>query len=143
MPAKRLCVHCTVLSSVPYKRKNVQKFFRHFRSEFLRIPAFLFPAKSRRQLRYPAPRSCMLHEACRKLAELRRRTFFSLRSTQNQSKRCLCQRDNLFCFVLEITLKPDKKMRKFFSTDRGRLMSCGIFTLGLARTHYFRHFCRK
>ena len=77
-------------TSVPYKRKKVQNFFRHFRTEVLRNPAFflppktgvfvsrqkpafLFPAKNRSQLRFAAPRSGMSHKSRRKLAELRRR----------------------------------------------------------------------
>ena len=70
--------------SVPYKRKKVRNFFRHFRTEILRLsaffslqkPAFLFPAKNRRQLWFTAPRSGMWHKARGELAELRRRTFF-------------------------------------------------------------------
>ena len=51
--------------------------FCEFRRFFSRQKmAFLFPAKNRRQLQFTAPRSSMSHEAHRKLAELRRRTFF-------------------------------------------------------------------
>ena len=55
-------------------------FFSHQKS------AFLFPTKNRRQLRITAPRSCMSHEVCRKLAELRRRTFFFEISTKSEKK---------------------------------------------------------
>ena len=34
------------ISSVSYKRNNVRNFFRHFRTEFLRIPAFFLPPKT-------------------------------------------------------------------------------------------------
>ena len=37
------------MTSVPYKRKKVRKvrnFFRHFRTEILRIPAFFLPPKT-------------------------------------------------------------------------------------------------
>ena len=51
--------------------------FCEFRCFFSRRkPAFLFTAKNQRQLRFMAPRSYMSHEVRKKLAELRRRTFF-------------------------------------------------------------------
>ena len=104
--------------------------------------AFLFPTKNCRPLLFMVPHCCMSHEERRKLAELGRKTFFLFfwRSTSNRRKRCLYQRNDLF---FEITLKLDKKIRKFFSTYRGRLKSCGIFTLSLEHLHYFRHFCRR
>ena len=40
---------CMSVRSVPYKRKKVQKvrnFFRHFRTEILRISAFFLPPKT-------------------------------------------------------------------------------------------------
>ena len=76
-----------VTINVPYKHKKVgkvQNFFRHFRTEVLRIPAFFLPpktgvfvsAKDRRQLWYTTPHSCMLQKAHRKLAELKTKDLF-------------------------------------------------------------------
>ena len=39
--------------------------------------------------------------------------------------------------------KSGQKDEKIFSTDGGRLKSCGIFTLSSERSHYFRHFRRR
>ena len=64
--------------------------FCKFRRFFSRQkPAFLFPTKNRRQLRFTAPCSGMSHKAQRKLAEFRRRTSF---------------------FFLEINVESEKKM---------------------------------
>ena len=41
-----LSIHCIDLTSVPYKRKKVRNFFRHFRTEILQIPAFFLPPKT-------------------------------------------------------------------------------------------------
>ena len=49
----------------PINAKKCKSFFWHFRTEILRIPAFLFPAKKRRQLRFTAPRSSMSHKVQR------------------------------------------------------------------------------
>ena len=128
-----------LVSSVPYKRKKVRNFFWHFCTEILRILAFFLPpktgifvsAKNRRQLRFTAACSGMSHKSRRKLAELRRRTFFFFINRKSE-KKCLHQRDDLF-FFLEITMKPNKKDEKNFS----------IFTLSLERLHYFQHFRRR
>ena len=89
-PADAFFVIHAISTSVPYKRKKVRNFFRHFRTEILQIlvffsrqkPVFLFPAKNRRQLWFMAPRSGMSHKSWRKLAELKGKTFFFLRSTR-------------------------------------------------------------
>ena len=67
--------------------------FCEFRRFFSRQkPAFLFTAKNQRQRQFTAPRSYMSYEVRKKLAELRRRTFF----------------------FLQIKLKQDKKNEKIF-----------------------------
>ena len=126
--------------SVPYKRKKVRNFFRHFCTEILQIPgffsrqkpAFLFPAKNRRQLRFTAPRSGILQKSRRKVAELRRRTFFFFGDQHKIGEKDACIGVMTF-FFFEITLKPHKIDEKIFS----------IFTLTLERSHYFRHFRRR
>ena len=133
-------VSCSIFaynSSVADKCKKVRNFFRQFRTEILRIPAFLFcqklaflfPAKNHRQLWFTAPRPCMSHKARRKLAGLRRRSFFFPGDQHKIEKKDGQREDLFFFFFLEITLKTDKKMRKIFSTDQRRLKSSGIFTL--------------
>ena len=92
--------------------------FCEFRRFFLRPkPAFLFPAKNRRQLRIMALRSGMSHKSQRKLAELRQRTFFFLEINIKSEKKMPSSAQWPF-FLFEITLKPDKKDEKIF----------GIFT---------------
>ena len=118
----------TLLISVPYKRKKVQKvrnFFRHFRTEILRIPAFflplktggLFPAKNLRQPRFTAPRSGTSQKSRRKVAELRRRTFFFSFFFGEQRK--IAEKNNAsigvmtFFFFWRSHLNRTKMMRKF------------------------------
>ena len=87
-----------------------------------------------------APRSCMSHEAHRKLAELRRSIFFFFRDQLKIRKKDAFV--SMMTFFFEITFKPDKKTRKIFSTNRGRLNSCSIFTLSLAHSHISGIFAR-
>ena len=62
--------------------------FCEFRRFFSRQkPAFLFPAKNRRQLRFTASCSGMSHKLRRKLAELRQRTFFFLEINRKSAKK--------------------------------------------------------
>ena len=68
-----------IFISVPYNRKKMRNFFRHFRTEFLRSsfffsrqnPAFLFPAENHRQLLFAAPCLYFLHKASIILGYLR------------------------------------------------------------------------
>ena len=101
------CEKCKIFSGI-----FALKFCELWRFFSRQKPAFLFPAKNRRQPRFTAPCCGMSQKSRRKVAELRRRTFFS------------------FFFFLEITFKPDENDEKIF----------GIFTLSLECSHYFRHF---
>ena len=98
--------------SVPYKRKKVRNFFQHFRTEILRIPAFLFPAKNLRQPRFTAPRSGMLQKSRRKVAELRRRTFFFGEQRKIGEKNASIGVMTFF-FFWRSHLNRTKMMRKF------------------------------
>ena len=68
----------------PVSAKKCEIFFGIFALKFCEFrrffssqkPAFLFPTKNRRHLRFVAPRSGMSHKSRRKVAEFRRRTFF-------------------------------------------------------------------
>ena len=64
------CEKCNIFSGIwSLKFCKFQRFFSRQK------PAFLFPAKNHRQLRFTVPCSGMSHESQKKLAELRRRTF--------------------------------------------------------------------
>ena len=65
------CEKCEIFSGI-FALKFCE--FRRFFSR--QKPAFLFPAKNRRQPRFTAPPSGMSQKSRRKVAEIRRRTFF-------------------------------------------------------------------
>ena len=68
----------------PISTKKCEIFFGIFALKFCKFrrffsrqkPAFLFPAKNRRQLRFTAPCSGISHKSRRKVAELGQKTFF-------------------------------------------------------------------
>ena len=77
------CEKCEIFSGIfALKFCEFPRFFSRQK------PAFLFPAKNRRQPRFTAFRSGMSQKSRRKVGELRRRTFF----------------------FLEINIKSEKKM---------------------------------
>ena len=73
----------------------------------------------------------MTQKLRRKVAELRRKTFFF--GDQHKIGEKDASIGVMTFFFFKITLKPDKIDQKIF----------GIFTLSLERSHYFRHFCKR
>ena len=116
------------LTSVPYKRKKVRSFFGIFALNFREFRRFLSCQKSAFCLSPKTVDSC----GSRCIAFVCR-----MKSVEN------LQNSNEGPFFFEIILKPVKKMRKFFSTDRECLKGCGIFTLSSECLHYFWHFRRR
>ena len=119
-----------ICSSVPYKRKKVRNFFRHFRTEILRILAFFLLPKT-----VDSHGSRRLALVCHgnggeKLQNLDEGPFFFFLNQHKIGEKDASIGVMTFFFFLEITFKPDKRDEKIF----------GIFTLSLERSHYFRHF---
>ena len=122
------CEKCKIFSGI-----FALKFCKFRRFFSCQKPAFLFPTKNCRQLRFTMPRfgiyvAQIAEKSCRTQSK---DLFFFWRSTLNWRKRCLHRRDDFFFF--EITLKPDKNDEEIFD----------IFTLSLERSNYFRHFRRR
>ena len=90
------------LISVPYKRKKVRKvrnFFRHFRTEILRIPAFFLPPKTGVFVSRQKQLTAAVHGASLwYVAEIAEKSW------RTQTK------DLFFVFVLEINIKSEKTM---------------------------------
>ena len=120
------CNKCEIFSGI-FALKFCE--FRRFFSR--QKPAFLFPAKNRRQLQFTAPRSGMSQKSRRKVAELRRRTYF-------------------FFFFLENNIKSEKKMPPsawwpfffFLRSHWNRTKMMRKFS-AFSRLHYFQHFRRR
>ena len=85
--------HRDTMTSVPYKRKKVRNFFRHFRTENLRIPAFSLPPKT------------LDSRGSQRLALVCRR---------NRGEKLQNLDEGPFFFFLEITFKLDKNDEKIF-----------------------------
>ena len=102
------CEKCEIFSGI-FSLKFCK--FRRFFSR--QKPAFLFPAKNLRQLRFTAPRSGMSQKLQRKVAKLRRRAFFFYFGEQRKNGEKNASIGVMifffFFFFFEITFKPDKK----------------------------------
>ena len=104
------CEKCEIVSSIfALKFCEFRRFFSHLK------PAYLCPAKNRRQLQFTAPRSRMSHEARRKLAELRRRTSFFFGDQHKIGKDASVSVMTFFFFGGHIEIGHTQKFEKILS----------------------------
>ena len=102
-----------ISNSVPYKRKKLRKvrnFFRHFRTEILRIPAFFLPPKTgvfspAKNRRFCFPPKTVDSRGSRRLALLCRRNHGEKLQNLDEGP--------FFFFFWRSHLNRKKMMRKF------------------------------
>ena len=109
---------------------------------FCQKSAFLFLAKHHEQLqlRFSALSSSMLHEACRKLADLKSMTFLFFGNCHK-----VWEKD---AFVSAMTFSFARRKWKFWQKIFAPLIenafkSCGIFALNSKLSQYFWHLPRR